>query len=227
MDLIWNEIVTEEDISNLNNLYGYFEDSVIVSMNYISGNSINDEFVGDFHGNNDLRIMFQRLDSNPFSIELWFAHTKQIKFLFVNPSDKCQMDIMKAKVCRNNNSIFWTMWDEFNPYNEEHQKLNDVVFVESECLKWRVIKANMIKTLIYFPPEYKNLALKIRENYIEHHHGEVDLVSETDQNDIEYARKEKYDEAIFIENIASVVIHYIKSGYTNRCSISDVCYSGS
>ena len=140
MDLIWNEIVTEEDISNLNNLYGYFEDSVIVSMNYISGNSINDEFVGDFHGNNDLRIMFQRLDSNPFSIELWFAHTKQIKFLFVNPSDKCQMDIMKAKVCRNNNSIFWTMWDEFNPYNEEHQKLNDVVFVESECLKWRVIK---------------------------------------------------------------------------------------
>ena len=51
MDLIWNEIVTEEDISNLNNLYGYFEDSVIVSMNYISGNSINDEFVGDFHGN--------------------------------------------------------------------------------------------------------------------------------------------------------------------------------
>ena len=45
MDLIWNEIVTEEDISDLNNLYGYFEDSVIVSMNYISGNSINDEFV--------------------------------------------------------------------------------------------------------------------------------------------------------------------------------------
>ena len=69
----------------------------------------------------------------------------------------------------------------------------------------------MIKTLIYFPPEYKNLALKIRENYIEHHHGEVDLVSETDQNDIEYARKEKYDEAIFIENIDSVVIHDINS----------------
>ena len=86
------------------------------------------------------------------------------------------MDIMKAKVCRNNNYIFWTMWDEFNPYNEEH------------------------------------------------HHGEVDLVSETDQNDIEYAREEKYDEAIFIESTDTVVIHDIKSWYTNRCSISDVCY---
>ena len=64
-------------------------------------------------------------------------------------------------------------------------------------------------------------------SYIEHHHGEVDLVSETDQNDIEYAREEKYDEAIFIEDIDTVVIHDIKSGYTNRCPISDVSYPGS
>ena len=83
----------------------------------------------------------------------------------------------------------------------------------------------MQKTLIYFPPEYRNLAHKIRENYIEHHHGEVDLVSETDQNDIKYAKEEKYDEAIFIENNDSAVIHYIKSGFTFRCPISDVCYT--
>ena len=83
----------------------------------------------------------------------------------------------------------------------------------------------MTKTLIYFPPEYRDLALKIRENYIEHHHGEVDLVSETDQNDIKYAREEKYDEAIFIENNDSVVFHDIKSGYTNRFPISDMCYT--
>ena len=84
----------------------------------------------------------------------------------------------------------------------------------------------MIKTLIYFPPEYKNLALKIRENYIEHHHGEVDLVSETDQNDIKYARKNKYDEAIFIEDGNTVVFHDIESGFTNRYPISEVCYLG-
>ena len=84
----------------------------------------------------------------------------------------------------------------------------------------------MLKTLIYFPPEYRDLALKIRENYIEHHHGEVDLVSETDQNDIKYARKNKYDEAIFIEDGNTVVFHDIESGFTNRCPISDVCYLG-
>ena len=84
----------------------------------------------------------------------------------------------------------------------------------------------MLKTLINSPPEYRDPAHKIRENYIEHHHGEVDLVSETDQKNIEYAGEEKYDEAIFIENNDSVVIHDIKSGYMNRCPISDVCYTG-
>ena len=84
----------------------------------------------------------------------------------------------------------------------------------------------MAKTLIYYPPEYRGLAYKIRENYIEHHHGEVDIISEADQNDIEYARENKYDEAIFIEDGNTVVIHDIKSGFTNRCPISDVCYTG-
>lgn len=41
-------------------------------------------------------------------------------------------------------------------------------------------------------------------------------------------KKEWYDlDRHLPENVFdSVVIHYIKSGYTNRCSISDVCYSG-
>ena len=32
------------------------------------------------------------------------------------------------------------------------------------------------------------------------------------------------DGSIFIEDIDTVVIHDIKSGYTNRCPISEVCY---
>ena len=84
----------------------------------------------------------------------------------------------------------------------------------------------MKKTLIYFLPEYINLAQKLKENYIEHQHGEVDLISETEQDDIEYAREKKYDEAIFIEESNTVVIHDIKSGYTNQCQLSDVRYSG-
>jgi len=59
-------------------IYDDFEDSVIVSMNYISGNSVDENLVGNMRGDNDLKIVFQRLDKDPFSIELWFTHTRQI-----------------------------------------------------------------------------------------------------------------------------------------------------
>ena len=82
----------------------------------------------------------------------------------------------------------------------------------------------MKKTLIYYLPVYIDLANRLRENYIEHDHGEVDLISEEEQDDVEYARENQYDEAIFIEDSNTVVIHDIKSGYTNRCHVSDVYY---
>ena len=82
----------------------------------------------------------------------------------------------------------------------------------------------MSRTLIYYMPEYCEVAERIRDNYIAHDHKEVDIISETDQDDIAYAREQQYDEAIFIEDSNTVVIHDIKSGYTERLSVADVCY---
>ena len=82
----------------------------------------------------------------------------------------------------------------------------------------------MSRTLIYFMPKYVGVAEKLRDNYIAHNHKEVDIISEEEQDDIAYAREQQYDEAIFIENSNTVVIHDIKSGYTERFSVADVCY---
>ena len=82
----------------------------------------------------------------------------------------------------------------------------------------------MCKTLVYYMPEYGEVAEKIRDNYIAHNHKEVDIISETEQDDIAYAREKQYDEAVFIEDSNMVVIHDIKSGYTERLSVADVCY---
>ena len=81
----------------------------------------------------------------------------------------------------------------------------------------------MKKTLIYYMPEHSGLAEELRDNYIAHHY-EADIISEEEQDDIEYARKTKYDEAIFIEDKDTVIIHDIKSGYTERLPVSDVYY---
>ena len=81
----------------------------------------------------------------------------------------------------------------------------------------------MRRTLIYYKPEHIDLAKKLQENYIAHQ-KDTDIISEEEQDDIEYASENQYDEAIFIEDSNSVIIHDVKSFYTNRCSVSDVYY---
>lgn len=81
----------------------------------------------------------------------------------------------------------------------------------------------MWRTLIYYKPEHIDLAKKLQENYIAHQKY-ADIISEEEQDDIEYARRNQYDEAIFIEDASTVIIHDIKSFYTKRYPISDVYY---
>ena len=83
----------------------------------------------------------------------------------------------------------------------------------------------MKKTLIFYKPEYADLAVKLRDNYRAHDHGEADIVSEAEHDDIEYARKMQYDEAVFIEDSDTVTFHDIKSGYTNSLPVSEVFYN--
>ena len=81
----------------------------------------------------------------------------------------------------------------------------------------------MWRTLIYYKPGYIDLAEKLRDNYIAHQ-KEADIISEEKEDDIEYAREKQYDESIFIEGANTVIIHDIKTFYTNRCPISEVYY---
>ena len=81
----------------------------------------------------------------------------------------------------------------------------------------------MWRILIYYKPEYIDLAKELQENYIAHQ-KDTDIISEEEQDDIEYARENQYDEAIFIEDANTVIIHDIKSFYTNRCPVMEVFY---
>lgn len=135
----WIEIECEEDIQQLNNAYGYFEDSYLVKMDYASGDLVDENLVGYEGQSNDLRMVFQRIERSPFSIELWFGHTKRINMYFHN-GNKFLSDIMFAKVCKNDESYFWTVWEEFEPNNKEQLEMKDVCFIEANSVKWRIIE---------------------------------------------------------------------------------------
>ncbi len=83
----------------------------------------------------------------------------------------------------------------------------------------------MKKTLIFYKPEYADLAIKLRDDYRAHGHEDADIVSEEEHDDIEYAEKKQYDEAVFIEDGDIVTVHDIGSGYTNRLPVSSVFYN--
>lgn len=137
--LVWNEIKNDADIQRLNDIYNHFEDSMLVRMEYISGDYVDDEHIGHMEQKNDLKAVFQRLDDDPFSIELWFTHTKKLSFVFVNPSDKLLSDILYAKVCRNDKSVFWTVWRDFDPYNAEYLSESELTLIEADSMKWRIV----------------------------------------------------------------------------------------
>lgn len=81
-------------------------------------------------------------------------------------------------------------------------------------------KYDMKNTLIFYRPEFYQAAIELRDNYIAHHGEQVDIISETEQDDIEYARKNNYSKSIFIEDLNAVIISDIKTGYTNSYPIS-------
>ena len=86
---------------------------------------------------------------------------------------------------------------------------------------------SMKKTLIFYKPEYADLAIKLRDNYRAYDHEGADIVSGEEHDDIEYAKELQYDEAVFIEDSDTVTFHDIKSGYTNRLPVSDLFYNDS
>lgn len=83
----------------------------------------------------------------------------------------------------------------------------------------------MKKSLIFYKPEYVDLAVKLRDHYRAHGHEKANIISEEEQDDVEYARERQYDEAIFIEDRDIVTVHDLRSGSTNRLPVSDVLYT--
>ena len=67
----------------------------------------------------------------------------------------------------------------------------------------------MKRLIVYYKPEYKDIALKLQDSYQEAGRGVADIISEEEQDDVEYARVMQYDEAIFIEEPNTVIIHDI------------------
>lgn len=137
----WCEIKTSTDIEYLQKLYNNFADSILVSYKFESGNFVDDNQVSHEFNSNKLYLLFQRLDSNPNSIEIMFDYTKRFNFFApVGSADSWRSEIGFAKIVQNGKWFYWTTWEAFDSENEEHLNYNDFILIQAQQVKWRIVK---------------------------------------------------------------------------------------
>ncbi|GFI09592.1 MAG: hypothetical protein HFI24_04570 [Lachnospiraceae bacterium] len=134
----WISIETEKDIFNIQKQFNNFLDAEIVRFGFESGNYIDSELVGHEYMKNELHIIFQRMDMNPFEIEVIFEEMRRINF-YTPLMDEYSSCITYAKFVKNDNFIYWTKWKDFDPYNAKHLEAN-VTFIEAKRAMWRIIR---------------------------------------------------------------------------------------
>lgn len=138
----WMDLKTQEDIDKLMSFYHHFEDTVLARFTFESGNYVDPKEVVGYHvDTNNLIVRFERLTHNPYAIELLFEKTSRMNCIFPFwGKDNWDSEIMFAKIVHNDEFYYWTVWKDFDPYNEEHLNYNDFMLIEAYEIKWRIIE---------------------------------------------------------------------------------------
>ena len=103
---MWNEIVTEEDISKFLCLYGNFHDSCIKEIRYVSGAFVNHDFaMSPFNVQRTVDIVFQRQHRSPSVIMLRFIGLNVLRLAPHNVNYTCE--IHDAKLFRQDGLYYW------------------------------------------------------------------------------------------------------------------------
>ena len=130
--MIWNEINTEQEVNAFLELYGYFHDSCLKELRYISGAFVNEKL--EMYPKNDERkvyALFQRQDENISTIEIEFAGL--IKMNLAPNDETYTCEILEATMFFENGRIYWgdSIW--FKEQREQY----DGTWLCAEKVRWR------------------------------------------------------------------------------------------
>lgn len=151
--MCWTEIKTDSDIETLmNNFYG-FHDSCIISMNYISGNFV-DEKLSMGCGGIEAHTLLMRVDSQfGKRLELFFSGVRKCVLTGFREDYFCNLydatlefrtDLLGKT--RDDRLIVWSDGSGFDPVTyEERYPLNnwhEVTYIIAEKLSYRFLPFN-------------------------------------------------------------------------------------
>lgn len=132
---MWNEVVNNSDLTDFMEMVGYFHDSCIKEMRYLSGAYVTEQFA--MHPINDCRVLWvviQRQSKSFSMIEMEFRGLKYLKLLPIGEGYTCEL--LDATMIMNNEGIHWCDCGGVTEANLENY--NGTVIC-SEKFRWRSI----------------------------------------------------------------------------------------
>ena len=129
---MWHELVAQQDIEKLMDSYDYFHDGCMVHLEYSSGVYVDEDLSMCFDSTISTRMIFQRQDQNPKTIELLF---EGVTCMGIYSEDIGNALILDASMFFFENKIFW-----FDKYGVK-APIEDYkgVWICAEKARWRIV----------------------------------------------------------------------------------------
>lgn len=132
---MWHSVRTKDDITFLMETVGYFHDSCLKELKYVSGAYVNaDLSMHPINDTRELKMIIQRQDDNPSAIELVFLGLNYCKLFPSNEQFTCE--ILDA-------TLFWEdgniLWADCGGLSLEEIEKYDGTVISAAGLRWRAV----------------------------------------------------------------------------------------
>lgn len=141
---IWNEIISQYDLTNFLELYGGFHDCCLKELRYVSGAFVNQDLtMKPINDQRKLLVLFQRQSENNPVVELEFSSLESLNLNPINQTYTCE--ILDASMYFENGKIYWADSSEFR----KQQKVYDGTWICAEKVRWRFVEEYIGNKEIY------------------------------------------------------------------------------
>lgn len=129
-------IDNDEDMINLMQEFGYFHDSCIKEIKYVSGGYVGRDYaMNPFNSKRNLCVIFQRQSEESSVIELVFEELIKLNLEPSNGDYDCI--IFEASLKRVNGIFYWCEWENFSLSDLDNV---NGTWISSNKVKWRVLE---------------------------------------------------------------------------------------
>lgn len=142
---MWKIISTDDDVKQFMEEMGYFHDSCIKEMSYVSGAYVNEKLAMCLINNQRmLRVVIQRQYKKDSMIEMEFHGLKALKLFPMDENYTC--DIFKATMMIKEGNIYWCDCDDLSETDSDEFT---GTLICASTFRWRSIENHMGEKQFY------------------------------------------------------------------------------